>query len=46
MREPPKAAAVVLMTVIPTDTVARNRSGCARSAASAWARGRFSSSSC
>ena len=46
MDEPPMAAAVVPTSVMPTWTVARNTSGCARRAASACAPRRFSSSSC
>ena len=45
MREPPNAAAVVATTVMPIWTVARNRSGSARSAATVWAPTRFSSTS-
>ena len=46
MVEPPKAAAVVPTTVMPTWTVARKTSGCARSAASACAPDGFLRSSC
>ena len=46
MRAPPNAAAVVVMTVMPTWTVAKKRSGSARNVATVFAPTRSASTSC